>query len=385
MAISKRVIGLLVVLGCVSGLVPSAGAWSNGGYSADPTNPDYGTHDWIVEKALELQTKDVAFLKTTYHTELLLGTEAPDNPEYIGDTSNHHVYYTSAHVLEDDVCADRAAQIYQMAVAYIEAGDYGNTAFDIGVMAHYVADVGVFGHTMGASTDWGAEVHHSDYENEFESRIDFLPLPGGIALGDSDAYDATVSLAENITFGNNTIKSNVWMDTNYNWADPTFLTSAMDSLNRSVAAVASVINHFMIQTGSSAVPAPPQPPTGLSAVVEDSQVTLNWTAPSDDGGADITSYIVYRGPSVTSRVAVMSLPGSVFNWTDDTVSRGKSYYYWVVAGSTAGSSELSDGILVKVPAKKISMIVPIIVSAASIIAASGGAFMWRRSRQKTGR
>ncbi|MCJ7784747.1 MAG: hypothetical protein MUP41_12510, partial [Desulfobacterales bacterium] len=28
-------------------------AWSNGGYSADPSNPDYGTHDWIAQHALD--------------------------------------------------------------------------------------------------------------------------------------------------------------------------------------------------------------------------------------------------------------------------------------------------------------------------------------------
>jgi len=27
--------------------------WSNGGYSAAPANPDYGTHDWIAEHALD--------------------------------------------------------------------------------------------------------------------------------------------------------------------------------------------------------------------------------------------------------------------------------------------------------------------------------------------
>lgn len=28
-------------------------AWSNGGYSSDPTHPDYGTHDWIAQHALD--------------------------------------------------------------------------------------------------------------------------------------------------------------------------------------------------------------------------------------------------------------------------------------------------------------------------------------------
>ncbi len=31
-----------------------AGTLSNGGYSDDPANPDYGTHDWIAQHALDL-------------------------------------------------------------------------------------------------------------------------------------------------------------------------------------------------------------------------------------------------------------------------------------------------------------------------------------------
>ena len=32
---------------------PLADVWSNGGYSDDPTNPDYGTHDWISQHTLD--------------------------------------------------------------------------------------------------------------------------------------------------------------------------------------------------------------------------------------------------------------------------------------------------------------------------------------------
>ena len=41
---------IIVPLVCVFVLlftVPHAMGWSNGGYSADPGQPDYGTHDWI--------------------------------------------------------------------------------------------------------------------------------------------------------------------------------------------------------------------------------------------------------------------------------------------------------------------------------------------------
>jgi hypothetical protein len=34
-------------------LLPQSTAYSNGGYSADPSNPDYGTHDYIAHHALD--------------------------------------------------------------------------------------------------------------------------------------------------------------------------------------------------------------------------------------------------------------------------------------------------------------------------------------------
>ncbi|MBE0518233.1 MAG: hypothetical protein IH630_03265, partial [Thermoplasmata archaeon] len=91
---------------------PVTEAWSNGGYSADQEDPDYGTHDWIADMALAMQTMDVAFLETSYHSLFLLGTEAPDNPEYIGDSTNHHIYFYSDGMLQDDICARRASQVY---------------------------------------------------------------------------------------------------------------------------------------------------------------------------------------------------------------------------------------------------------------------------------
>jgi len=230
-------------------ILPGAQAWSNGGYSSDPNNPDYGTHDWIADAALTIQTRDVTFLSTTYHAKFLLGTEAPDNPAYIGDSTNHHVYYYSSGALQDDKSAVRASQMYQVALGYLVSGDLENAAYYIGAMTHYVADVGVFGHTMGSATDWGSEVHHSDYENVIESMIGSLSPPTGVPLGDSDVYTATLELAESITFGNGVIMSNVWMDTNYNWADSVFVASAMASLYGSVVAVAAVINHLLIEVG----------------------------------------------------------------------------------------------------------------------------------------
>lgn len=251
------VLALALALAAAAVLAPlSASAWGNGGYSDDQENPDYGTHDWIADKALTLQAEDVAFLAATYHSEYLLGTEAPDNPEFIGDSINHHVYYYSSGALQDDASAVRAQALYALALASLEGGNLPAAAYQIGAMTHYIADMGVFGHTMGAYTDWGAEEHHADYEEAVGDMLGSITLPPGMVLGNLSAYDAALELARDTTFGEGAIKTNVWMDSNYDWADEIFEASAMASLYGSVSASAAAINHLIV---AAAYEPPPEP------------------------------------------------------------------------------------------------------------------------------
>jgi hypothetical protein len=252
---------LLLFLAICFGTSGNVHGWSNGGYSSDESNPDYGTHDWIADAALQLQTRDVAFLKTTFHNQYLLGTEAPDNPDFIGDTGSHHVYYRANGTLQDDACAERARAIYESALQYLKAKDFEHASFEMGAMVHYISDVGVFGHTMGSTTDWGSETHHSDYEDYMNSVASSMSFPTSILLGNKDAYNATLDLARDITFGNGTLPgiwSNVKMDNNYNWNNKSFHASASSSLNESAMTVASAINHILIESGLPAQSLPPQ-------------------------------------------------------------------------------------------------------------------------------
>src|SRR3972149_3739556 len=90
------VIIMLTGLFIVSLSAATGKGWSNGGFSADPTHPDYGTHDWVAEHALDwLPAQEKQWLidnKASY----LYGTELPDNnqaPDGMGDTTKHHVYF----------------------------------------------------------------------------------------------------------------------------------------------------------------------------------------------------------------------------------------------------------------------------------------------------
>ncbi len=393
----SHVMSCLAIAGAlVACVMPCVQAWSNGGYSADPSDPDYGTHDWIADQALTIQVRDVSFLSSTYHSRYLLGTEAPDNPDYIGDATNHHVYYYSSGTVQDDKSAVRASQMYAAALAHMEGSDYYNAAYEIGAMAHYVADVGVFGHTMGVATDWGAEIHHSDYENGIESMLDSLASPVGIQLGDQDARSATLGLAEDITFGQGDMKSNIWMDANYDWSNTIFVASALSSLNSSVAAVAAAVNHLMIEADSTPPPPPPppqeeppplpvsppqapRPPSALNASLVDSRVVLTWSPPAGDGGATITDYTVMRRTGSDSDIISIKVPATSCTWIDESVEKGKTYDYWVLAENSAGLSDKSQLASITVPGDASSSGPSvIIVTIMTIAIASGVALLWRR-------
>jgi len=227
--------------------------WSNGGYSADPNNPDYGTHDWIAEHALDwLPLEEKQFLldnKASY----LYGTELPDNnqaPDGIGDTTKHHIYFFADGSVQEDDAAVRAQEEYVNAVNFYNSGNFGEAAKHLGMVTHYITDTAVFGHVMGASTAWGAETHHSDYENYVQTRTNsyvddfdsFLVFDGN--LGAISAYDAALTLANDTTFDANGQYTCVWMDQNYNWNDATFKNRSGESLNLAVNLIADVLHTF---------------------------------------------------------------------------------------------------------------------------------------------
>ncbi len=260
----------------------SALCWSNGGYSADPAHPDYGTHDWIAQHALAYLSAQEKQYITDNLAAYLYGTELPDNNQAsygIGDTTKHHVYYSAQGTLTDDASAKRAQTEFDQAEALLKAQDYVNAAKTAGIMAHYIADVAVFGHVMGSSTAWGAETHHSDYENHvtditdsYTSAFDSYLAYDGTLTGIS-AYNATVNLAYNTVFGGNNHLSCVWMDANYNWSNTTFSGRCGESLNLAVNAVADVL-HTLYQEAS-----PPPSPTANPTATQQALTQPTPTAP----------------------------------------------------------------------------------------------------------
>ena len=267
----------------LASIVAPTKAWSNGGYSTDPAHPAYGTHDWIAQHALDwLPTNEKQYIMDNL-AAYLYGTELPDNsqaPDGIGDTAKHHVYYKANGDLQDDAAALRASAEYQTALTFLNEQDYVDAAKTAGTMSHYIADVAVFAHVMGANTDWGAETgsNHENYENYVDTRTNnytdtyskYLSFNGPLKI--ISAYNATINLAFDTTFDGGGIYTCVWMNNNYDTSNPNspYWDRAGESLNLATNAITEVLHTLYV---SANIQTPSPAPTETPASTPTSSLT----------------------------------------------------------------------------------------------------------------
>ncbi len=83
-------------------------------------------------------------------------------------------------------------------------------------------------------------------------------------------------------------------------------------------------------------PIAPEPPTSVTAVEGNSQATVSFTAPADNGGASITSY------TATSSPGGFTASGASSPLTVTGLTNGVSYTFTVTATNSAGTSSASS-------------------------------------------
>jgi fibronectin type 3 domain-containing protein len=88
-------------------------------------------------------------------------------------------------------------------------------------------------------------------------------------------------------------------------------------------------------TMGGVIPIPPDVPTGLIAIPGNAQVSLNWTAPVQNGGSDITNYSVYRSTIETGTYSLIATPSDT-DYNDTLLTNGQTYWYYVSAVNIAG-------------------------------------------------
>jgi hypothetical protein len=95
------------------------------------------------------------------------------------------------------------------------------------------------------------------------------------------------------------------------------------------------IFHGLIVAGITGVPGAP---TGVSAVAGNRQVNLSWTAPSSDGGAPITDYVIRYSSNNGATWTRFAEPVSALTSSTVTgLTNGVSYVFKVSAVSSAGA------------------------------------------------
>ncbi|MFO7991656.1 MAG: NosD domain-containing protein [Thermoplasmata archaeon] len=89
----------------------------------------------------------------------------------------------------------------------------------------------------------------------------------------------------------------------------------------------------------------PSPPLELEATDGDLYIDLYWDAPNDDGGSNIQEFLIYRGTEENGdKQQIDSVPGDTYNYRDEDVSYGITYYYNITALNGVGESEPSDDV-----------------------------------------
>ena len=107
--------------------------------------------------------------------------------------------------------------------------------------------------------------------------------------------------------------------------------------------LAHALRAALAVAGGPPPPPPPTPPSApsLGASAGNGSVSLTWTAPTDDGGADVTDYEIYRRGASGAEVVIPS-PGTGLNYTDTDVANGSTYQYQVAAVNSVGVGERSN-------------------------------------------
>jgi predicted phage tail protein len=111
-------------------------------------------------------------------------------------------------------------------------------------------------------------------------------------------------------------------------------------------AAAQIGQLIALRVSGAGAPPPPTPtapsaPRNLAASAGSSVVNLTWSAPSTDGGSEITAYRIYRGTATGAETFLIAV-GNVTTYADLGLTNGTPYFYKVSAVNSIGESVQSN-------------------------------------------
>ncbi len=125
----------------------------------------------------------------------------------------------------------------------------------------------------------------------------------------------------------------------------------------------------------------PNAPSKPFITIENGRIVLSWQAPSDNGGASIISYIIYRGTSSGNETYLISIE-NISCFTDSNLIYGQHYYYRVSAinevGESSWSAEVVGMVSISTAGNQTFYWIILISLMASLIVLSGVVFYLQR-------
>ncbi len=170
--------------------------------------------------------------------------------------------------------------------------------------------------------------------------------------GNSPITDYTIQYSSDS--GSNWITFNDGTSTSAS-ATVTGLTNGQAYLFR-VYAVNSVGSSSSSNILSASLPSVPSAPLSLSSVVGNTQISLSWSAPSNDGNSPITDYTIqYSSDSGSNWITFNDGTSTSASATVTGLTNGQAYLFRVYAVNSVGSSSSSNILTIRPSANTNSM------------------------------
>jgi len=153
----RRIALIVITAAIVVGLAPaSAFAWANGPTRNGSRGAGYGTHDWILDRAIRLAGADGTWV---WRTKALAAT---DDPDYGRSPANYHWYAFGS----SRGGPYAVSELYHKAIVAYGAGDTAKASKYLGQLSHYYADINLPFHTTAAASTFGPL--HLQYERALD-------------------------------------------------------------------------------------------------------------------------------------------------------------------------------------------------------------------------
>lgn len=140
--------------------VAPVGAWANGPAAGGVEGNGYGTHDWIIDQALRtFGRKPPAWFDAT------AAKLVSDDPDTLWWRKNEHVYFEQGY---GRGAVHQIVEYYDKAVTHLRLGDAKRASEDIGLLAHFYADI--LNPFHAAYAGGARDSAHSKYEHLVDDR-----------------------------------------------------------------------------------------------------------------------------------------------------------------------------------------------------------------------